>query len=47
MVDETQYYHPIVLRLFQDIAQVPDGTMTIVGDLEQRITSVGGRATSD
>ncbi|MCC7421482.1 MAG: UvrD-helicase domain-containing protein [Planctomycetaceae bacterium] len=39
MVDEAQYYHPMVLRLFETLAQLPNGTMTIVGDLEQNIES--------
>ncbi|NLF73179.1 MAG: hypothetical protein GX575_29435 [Candidatus Anammoximicrobium sp.] len=42
MIDEAQYYEPIVLRLLSRLAQIPTGTMTIVGDLEQRITHRGG-----
>lgn len=39
MIDEAQYYEPILLRLLTKITQT---TMTIVGDLEQRITAKGG-----
>lgn len=42
VIDEAQYYEPIVLRLLAKSAQIPHGTMTIVGDLEQRIKSNGG-----
>ncbi|MCX7418637.1 MAG: UvrD-helicase domain-containing protein [Planctomycetia bacterium] len=42
MIDEAQYYEPIALRLLADLASLPDGVMTIVGDLEQRISSKGG-----
>ena len=42
VIDEAQYYEPIVLRLLAKAAQIPHGTMTIVGDLEQRIKSSGG-----
>lgn len=42
VIDEAQYYEPIVLRLLAKVAQIPHGTMTIVGDLEQRIKSSGG-----
>lgn len=47
LIDEAQYYHPVVLRLFAELCQLPDGTMTIVGDLEQKITSRGGLARWD
>jgi hypothetical protein len=42
MIDEAQYYEPIVLRLLARLAQLPNGSMTIVGDLEQRISASGG-----
>ena len=42
MIDEAQYYDPLILRLLARLAQIPRGSMTIVGDLEQRITSEGG-----
>jgi hypothetical protein len=42
IIDEAQYYEPLVLRLFGQIAGLPDGVLTIVGDLEQRISSDGG-----
>gem|GEM_PF-6781833 len=42
MIDEAQYYEPIVLRLLARLCDVPRGTMTIVGDIEQRVTADGG-----
>lgn len=42
MIDEAQYYDPLVLRLLGRLAQLPNGSMTIVGDLEQRIRPDGG-----
>jgi len=42
VIDEAQYYEPLVLRLLAELSQLPEGTMTIVGDLEQRILSKGG-----
>lgn len=42
VVDEAQYYEPLVLRLLGELAGLPDGVLTIVGDLEQRISSDGG-----
>lgn len=42
VVDEAQYYEPIVLRLLVDLAKEPLCSMTIVGDLEQKVTSKGG-----
>jgi hypothetical protein len=42
LIDEAQYYHPIVLRLFANLTREPNKSMTIVGDLEQRITAKGG-----
>jgi superfamily I DNA/RNA helicase len=47
LIDEAQYYHPVVLRLFADLCQLPEGTMTIVGDLEQKISALGGLARWD
>jgi DNA helicase IV len=41
LIDEAQYYHPLVLRLFAALArldQAPQGVMTIVGDLEQLVS---------
>jgi DNA helicase IV len=45
VIDEAQYYERIVLRLLADLAQLPQGVMTVVGDLEQRILTKGGLAT--
>ncbi|MDA1163178.1 MAG: hypothetical protein O3B13_08760 [Planctomycetota bacterium] len=44
VIDEAQYYEPILLRLFTDLVKHEDreGVVTIVGDLEQRISSKGG-----
>jgi hypothetical protein len=45
LIDEAQYYHPLVLRLFAALArldEIPQGTMTIVGDLEQLVPLKGG-----
>ena len=45
LIDEAQYYHPLVLRLFAALARLdetPQGTMTIVGDLEQLVSLKGG-----
>jgi DNA helicase IV len=42
VVDEAQYYHPLVLRLLVALAKPPLESMTIVGDLEQKVTSDGG-----
>jgi hypothetical protein len=45
LIDEAQYYHPLVLRLFAALArldEMPQGTMTIVGDLEQLVSLKGG-----
>lgn len=42
VIDEAQYYAPIALRLFGDLVGLPDGVLTIVGDLEQRISTQGG-----
>ena len=42
MVDEAQYYRPHLLRLLHDLTREPHKSMTIVGDLEQRIQSGGG-----
>ncbi len=47
VVDEAQYYHPVVLRLFGSLAQLPKGVLTIVGDLEQNIRDKGGLLTWD
>lgn len=42
VVDEAQYYEPIVLRLLIDLTMDPLNSMTIVGDLEQKVTASGG-----
>lgn len=42
VVDEAQYYHPLLLRLLHGLTKEPRKSMTIVGDLEQRISSDGG-----
>lgn len=42
VVDEAQYYEPLVLRLLVDLAQPPLRSVTIVGDLEQKVSSDGG-----
>jgi len=45
VVDEAQYYHPLLLRLLHAVTKEPRKSMTIVGDLEQRISSDGGLVT--
>lgn len=45
VVDEAQYYHPLLLRLLHTLTKEPRKSMTIVGDLEQRISSDGGLVT--
>ena len=42
LIDKAQYYHPVVLRLFARLTKSPHNSMTIVGDLEQKMTSKGG-----
>ena len=42
MIDEAQYYHPLVLRLLVALAKPPLQSVTIVGDLEQKVTTDGG-----
>jgi superfamily I DNA/RNA helicase len=42
MVDEAQHYHPLVLRLLVDLSMPELHSMTIVGDLEQRMSQVEG-----
>jgi hypothetical protein len=42
MIDEAQYYHPLVLRLLVDLSRPPLRSMTIVGDLEQKVSNDGG-----
>ena len=42
VVDEAQYYDPLVLRLLVDLAKPPLRSVTIVGDLEQKVKSKGG-----
>jgi len=45
VVDEAQYYHPLLLRLLHALTKEPRKSMMIVGDLEQRISSDGGLST--
>jgi DNA helicase IV len=45
VVDEAQYYRPLLLRLLHAVTKEPRKSMTIVGDLEQRISSDGGLIT--
>jgi hypothetical protein len=42
IIDEAQYYHPLMLRLLVQLAQPPLCSMTIVGDLEQKVTRETG-----
>lgn len=42
VVDEAQYYEPLLLRLFGRLVALPTGVLTIVGDLEQRFSHAGG-----
>jgi hypothetical protein len=42
LIDEAQYYYPVVLRLFARLAKAPNRSMTIVGDLEQKISGKAG-----
>lgn len=42
VVDEAQYYEPLLLRLFGRLVELPTGVLTIVGDLEQRFSHSGG-----
>ena len=45
VVDEAQYFAPIVLRLLKECSNLKDkGTMTIVGDVEQNISVSDGVA---
>jgi superfamily I DNA/RNA helicase len=44
IVDEAQYYQPLLLRLFGRLVALPHGVLTIVGDLEQRFAHSGGVA---
>lgn len=41
VIDEAQYYHPLVLRLLIQLAEPPLTSMTIVGDLEQKVSPEG------
>jgi hypothetical protein len=45
MIDEAQYYEPIVIRLLASLCEIPNGVMTIVGDIEQRVSLDGGLVT--
>lgn len=42
VIDEAQYYHPLILRLIIALARPPLGSVTIVGDLEQKVSADGG-----
>lgn len=42
VVDEAQYYAPIMLRLLASLCRQPLGSMTVVGDLQQKVKSEGG-----
>jgi hypothetical protein len=42
MVDEAQQYDPLVLRLFCRLSRPPFGSVTLVGDLRQRLREDGG-----
>jgi hypothetical protein len=42
MVDEAQQYDPLVLRLFCRLARPPFNSVTLVGDLRQRLREQGG-----
>jgi superfamily I DNA/RNA helicase len=42
VVDEAQYYHPLVLRLLVELSMPVLHSMTIVGDLEQRVSQLEG-----
>jgi superfamily I DNA/RNA helicase len=41
VIDEAQYYHPLVLRMLVELAQAPLNSMTIVGDMEQKVNPEG------
>jgi superfamily I DNA/RNA helicase len=42
MVDEAQQYDPLILRLFRRLARKPFNSITLVGDLKQRLRQDGG-----
>ncbi len=42
MVDEAQQYDPLILRLFRRLARAPFHSITLVGDLRQRLREDGG-----
>jgi superfamily I DNA/RNA helicase len=42
MVDEAQQYDPLVLRLFCQLSRPPFNSVTLVGDLRQRLREDGG-----
>ncbi len=42
VIDEAQYYHPLVLRLLIALAAPPLNSVTLVGDLEQKVSAEGG-----
>ena len=41
VIDEAQYYHPLVLRMLVELAQAPVNSITIVGDMEQKVDPEG------
>jgi hypothetical protein len=47
VVDEAQYYRPILLRLLHSLTRAPHHSMTIAGDLEQRIRQAEGLVSWD
>lgn len=47
VVDEAQYYRPLLLRLLHSLTLAPHHSMTIAGDLEQRIRHAEGLVSWD
>lgn len=47
VVDEAQYFAPVVLRLLADLCRAPMRSMTIVGDLQQKSRAGGLRSWSE
>ena len=47
VVDEAQYFPPVVLRLLADLCRAPMRSMTIVGDLQQKSRAGGLRSWSE
>lgn len=42
IIDEAQYYSPMLLQLVTDLLRAPFKSMTIVGDLEQKVSRSAG-----